>query len=193
MIELLKASHYKKMRWKNGEGYTLEIARSVGESLAEFDWRISMADVKTSGDFSKFNGMNRFLTVLEGQGLSLRIDDDFKHLKTLQSVEFGGDSVVSCELLAGHIRDFNLIYNPKKFDAQYQWIFSPEALEIPISSDVMFIFNQSVEALVIEIGQQIFHLEHQDSLKLEDEKSLKTIILNQQFLKQTCLIQLTKI
>ena len=35
MIELLKASHYKKMRWKNGEGYTLEIARSVGESLAE--------------------------------------------------------------------------------------------------------------------------------------------------------------
>ena len=193
MIELLKASHYKKMRWKNGEGYTLEIARSVGESLAEFDWRISMADVKTSGDFSKFNGMNRFLTVLEGQGLSLRIDDDFKHLKTLQSVEFSGDSIVSCELLAGQIRDFNLIYNPKMFYAQYQWIFSPEVSEIPISSDLIFIFNQSVEALVIEIDQQTFHLQHQDSLKLENEKSLQAITLNQQFLKQACLIQLTKI
>ena len=193
MIELLKASHYKKMRWKNGEGYTLEIARSVGESLDEFDWRISMADVKTSGDFSKFNGMNRFLTVLQGQGISLCIDHAFKHLKTLQSVEFSGDSAVICELLAGQIRDFNLIYNPKKFYAQYQWIFSPEVSEIPISSDLIFIFNQSVEPLVIEIDQQTFHLQHQDSLKLENEKSLQAIILNQQFLKQTCLIQLTKI
>ncbi|MNT71938.1 HutD [compost metagenome] len=111
----------------------------------------------------------------------------------MQSIEFSGDSVVICKLLAGHIRDFNLIYNPKKFDAQYQWIFSPEVSEIPISSDLIFIFNQSVEALVIEIDQQTFHLQHQDSLKLENEKSLKAIILNQQFLKQTCLIQLTKI
>ena len=90
-------------------------------------------------------------------------------------------------------RDFNLIYNPKMFYAQYQWIFSPEVSEIPISSDLIFIFNQSVEALVIEIDQQTFHLQHQDSLKLENEKSLKAIMLNQQFLKQTCLIQLTKI
>ncbi len=37
MIELLEIPHYKKMRWKNGEGYTLEIARSVGESLDEFE------------------------------------------------------------------------------------------------------------------------------------------------------------
>ncbi|WP_171498401.1 HutD/Ves family protein, partial [Acinetobacter bereziniae] len=113
MIELLEIPHYKKMRWKNGEGYTLEIARSVGESLDEFEWRISMADVKSAGEFSKFNGMQRFLTVLEGQGISLNIDSELKYLHTLQSVSFSGESGVYCELLAGQIRDFNLIYDPQ--------------------------------------------------------------------------------
>ncbi len=35
------------MLWKNGAGFTLEIARSQGDT--DFEWRISMADVTTSG------------------------------------------------------------------------------------------------------------------------------------------------
>ncbi|MDR0237243.1 HutD family protein [Acinetobacter sp.] len=193
MIELLEIPHYKKMRWKNGEGYTLEIARSAGESLDEFEWRISMADVKSAGEFSKFNGMQRFLTVLEGQGISLNIDGELKYLHTLQTVLFSGESVVHCELLAGQIRDFNLIYDPKKISAQYQWIFTQERFEIPISSDFIFIFNQSLKQLEIIIDEKIFCLKHQSCLKIENEKLAKSLILNPQFSLQTCLIQLTKI
>ncbi len=47
MIELIRADQYTKMLWKNGAGFTLEIARSQGEG--DFEWRISMADVTTSG------------------------------------------------------------------------------------------------------------------------------------------------
>ena len=193
MIELLEIPHYKKMRWKNGEGYTLEIARSTGESLDEFEWRISMADVKSAGEFSKFKGMQRFLTVLEGQGISLNIDSKLKYLHTLQTVLFSGESVVHCELLAGQIRDFNLIYDPKKISAQYQWIFTQEQFEIPISSDFMFIFNQSIKPLEVTIDEKIFCLKHQSCLKIENEKLAKSLILNPQFSPQTCLIQLTKI
>jgi environmental stress-induced protein Ves len=193
MIELLEIPHYKKMRWKNGEGYTLEIARSAGESLDEFEWRISMADVKSAGEFSKFNGMQRFLTVLEGQGISLNIDGELKYLHTLQTVLFSGESVVHCELLAGQIRDFNLINKTKKISAQYQWIFTQERFEIPISSDFIFIFNQSLKQLEIIIDEKIFCLKHQSCLKIENEKLAKSLILNPQFSLQTCLIQLTKI
>ncbi|KAF1021778.1 MAG: Protein Ves [Acinetobacter bereziniae] len=193
MIELLEIPHYKKMRWKNGEGYTLEIARSTGESLDEFEWRISMADVKSAGEFSKFKGMQRFLTVLEGQGISLNIDSKLKYLHTLQTVLFSGESVVHCELLAGQIRDFNLIYDPKKISAQYQWIFTQEQFEIPISSDFMFIFNQSIKPLEVTIDEKIFYLQHQSCLKIENKKLSKSLILNPQFSPQTCLIQLTKI
>ncbi|NUF63262.1 HutD family protein, partial [Acinetobacter bereziniae] len=162
MIELLEIPHYKKMRWKNGQGYTLEIARSLGESLDEFEWRISMADIKSAGSFSKFNGMQRFLTVLEGQGISLNIDSELKYLHTLQSVSFNGESEVYCELLAGQIRDFNLIYDPQKISAQYQWIFTQERLEIPIFSDFIFVFNQSIKPLEVTIDEKIFYLQHQN-------------------------------
>ncbi len=47
MIQHLSSADYKRMLWKNGAGYTIELARSEESSLESFDWRISMADVKT--------------------------------------------------------------------------------------------------------------------------------------------------
>ncbi len=149
MIQHLSSADYKQMLWKNGAGYTVELARSEGNSLEEFDWRISMADVKTAGVFSKFEGMQRILTVLQGQGIMLNIDHHLKHLQTLESVTFSGDSVVSCELLNGEIRDFNLIYDPKKFHADYEWMFESVFSEIKSSADLIFIFNQSLEPFLL--------------------------------------------
>ncbi|MCH7296912.1 HutD family protein [Acinetobacter higginsii] len=193
MIQHLDTADYKQMLWKNGAGYTIELARSDGDSLDTFDWRISMADVKTSGDFSKFNGMQRILTVLEGAGIVLNIDDDSEHLKTLESAQFSGDRTTSCRLIDGSIRDFNLIYDPKQFHARLQWYFEPPKTEIFSSADLFFIFNQSTELLDIEIDGQIFQLQHHESLYIEQEKSLKKVVLNPQILKQTCLIELIKI
>lgn len=193
MIEQLTTAHYKKMRWKNGSGYTVELARSEGESLDVFDWRISMADVKLAGEFSKFHGMQRILTVLEGQGIVLNVDDDCRHLKILQSVQFSGEREVSCELPHGQIQDFNLIYDPKKVNARYQWISEPTTSEIFSSADLIFIFNQSLELLEIEVDQQVFHLQHQESLKIQHGKLLKSIVLRASLLKRACLIELKKV
>ncbi|EPG37462.1 HutD/Ves family protein [Acinetobacter colistiniresistens] len=192
MIQQLSVSDYQQMLWKNGAGYTRELARSDGDGLDAFDWRISMADVKTSGDFSKFNGMQRILTVLEGAGIILKIDDDSEHLKTLQSAQFSGDSTTSCELSDGPIRDFNLIYNPDKWCSRYQWIREPTSSELFSSADLIFIFNQSPEPLEIEVEQQIFCLAQHESLKIEQQKALKKLVLKPQHLKQACLIELTK-
>jgi len=193
MIQHLDTADYKQMLWKNGAGYTIELARSDGDSLDAFDWRISMADVKTSGDFSKFNGMRRILTVLEGAGIVLNIDGDSEHLKTLQSAQFSGDSTTSCELTDGPIRDFNLIYNPEKWRSRYQWIFESASTEIFSSADLILIFNQSAEPLQVEIDRQVFLLTHQQSLKIEQQKALKKLVLKSERFKQACLIELTKI
>lgn len=74
MIQVLTAQQYREMPWKNGLGVTLEIARSHGEALDDFDWRISIADVKTAGSFSYFPKKQRVLSILEGTGLALKID-----------------------------------------------------------------------------------------------------------------------
>lgn len=193
MIKQLSSTDYRQMLWKNGAGYTVELARSAGENLDTFDWRISMADVKSAGDFSRFNGMQRILTVLEGQGIELSIDDKHEPLTTLQSVQFSGESATRCKLIDGPIRDFNLIYDPKQFHARLQWYFEPTKTEIFSSADLIFIFNQSTEPLEIEIDGQVFQLQHQEILYIEQEKSLKKVVLNPQILKQTCLIELIKI
>ena len=161
MIQHLSSADYKCMLWKNGAGYTIELARSEGSSLELFDWRISMADVKTSGSLSKFDGMQRYLTVLEGQDILLNIDHQVKHLQYLESIKFSRDSQVSCELPNGKIRDFNLIYDAKKFHADYEWMFESAASEITSSADLFFVFNQSLEPLEIKINESIFYLEHQ--------------------------------
>lgn len=193
MIQHLSSADYKCMLWKNGAGYTIELARSEGSSLELFDWRISMADVKTSGSFSKFDGMQRYLTVLEGQDILLNIDHQVKHLQYLESIKFSGDSQVSCELPNGKIRDFNLIYDAKKFHADYEWMFESTASELKSSADLFFVFNQSLEPLEIKINESIFYLEHQESLIIKDQNCLKSIVFGKQNKKQVCAIQLTKI
>ena len=193
MIEQLTPSQYRQMRWKNGAGYTLELARSEGESLAEFDWRISMADVSTSGSFSQFNGMQRILTVLEGAGIELNIEGDSQTLTTLQSAQFSGSAAVNSHLQDGPIRDFNLIYDPHKYAAHYQWFDQHQPTEILSSADVIFIFQRSPSLLDIRVDGQKFQLEHQHSLNIQIPKKLKHLRLSASSSAQYCLIELTKI
>jgi environmental stress-induced protein Ves len=192
MMQLLSFSDYKKMPWKNGAGYTLELARSAGQDLAAFDWRISMADVTTSGAFSPFLGMQRLLTVLEGEGIDLHIEDQTLRLNAMQTAQFGGEQAVSCDLVAGAIRDFNLIYDPDKYAARYQWIHTAEPLEVFSSADVIFLFNSAKHPLEIWVDGQVQGLEYQHSLIIQAHQKLKHLQLNATQVRQCCLIELTK-
>ncbi|OTG81730.1 HutD family protein [Acinetobacter sp. ANC 4648] len=152
MIQVLTQQHYKKMPWKNGLGFTLEVARSHGVGLDDFDWRVSIADVKTAGQFSYFKNKQRILGVLEGQGLTLQIDQIRKvSLEQKQFFAFHGESEVCAELLSGEIRDFNLIYNPQKIAARLQWINSTQVSSVISDAKHILIFN-AAKQLDIEIG-----------------------------------------
>jgi uncharacterized protein len=67
-IRLLAASERRAAPWKNGGGVTREIAVAPeGASLDAFDWRVSTAEVASAGPFSRFEGVDRILTVLTGE------------------------------------------------------------------------------------------------------------------------------
>ncbi len=67
-LRVLWAAGYVEQPWKNGGGVTREIALGpTGAGLANFDWRVSLADVSEFGPFSTFPGVDRTLTVLDGQ------------------------------------------------------------------------------------------------------------------------------
>lgn len=118
-LRLLRAHDYRRMAWKNGGGITTEIARRDGDGDA-FDWRISIAEIAQDGDFSIFPGVDRELMLLDGGGVELAIGDDEPVALTrrYQKHAFPGEAPVSCRLLDGPTRDFNLMVRRGRFAAE---------------------------------------------------------------------------
>jgi uncharacterized protein len=59
--------------WRNGGGVTREVA-VAGSGGQDFEWRISIADVNAAGPFSAFPGIERIITLLDGERMDLLID-----------------------------------------------------------------------------------------------------------------------
>jgi len=97
--------------WKNGAGLTREIAFG-GPSAAEFDWRISVAEVTHDAPFSAFPGIDRCITLLQGAGMRLRAADgrvDHALIEPLTPFRFSGDVALTATLLGGACNDFNVM------------------------------------------------------------------------------------
>lgn len=106
------------MPWKNGAGWTSEIARwPAGEA---WDWRLSVADIDADAPFSAFPGVERALVLLSGNGIRLRFGGGRSHelLPPHGCLRFAGEADVAGELIEGPTRDFNLMWRREACDAQ---------------------------------------------------------------------------
>ncbi len=118
-MRIIAPENFKNVPWKNGLGYTLELAISANSTLANFDWRLSIATVSENGLFSDFSGYSRNLVLIDGEGISLchdeRDTDDLT--KKLQFARFDGGNKTVSRLHQGAIKDFNVMVNAQHFDA----------------------------------------------------------------------------
>ena len=57
--------------WRNGGGVTRELV--AWPPQGEWQWRMSVAEVESSGPFSRFEGVQRWFAVLSGEGVALDI------------------------------------------------------------------------------------------------------------------------
>lgn len=110
-MKVLGPKDYQRMPWKNGQGMTTEIARFPADGFGRFQWRVSIADVVSAGTFSAFTGYDRFIACIEGEGMTLTVDGSPPEAvaREAQPFFFSGDAAVSCDLIGGPTRDFNLI------------------------------------------------------------------------------------
>lgn len=116
-MKVIKASEYRRDRWKNGGGWTSEIASgqlSVGVAPASTDWhwRLSVADIEQDGPFSIFPGVDRILMLIDGAGMHLRFADGEAVAVTPSHsrIDFAGERALDCALVDGPTRDFNLMW-----------------------------------------------------------------------------------
>ncbi len=103
--------------WRNGGGVTREVVASGGSDPQDFDWRISIADVSQPGPFSAFPGVDRVITLVEGERMDLVIDGVVHVLGLHESFSFDGASQASCSLPAGPTRDLNVMTRSDRLSA----------------------------------------------------------------------------
>ncbi|AZC22111.1 MULTISPECIES: HutD family protein [Pseudomonas] len=183
---LLRAADYPRMPWKNGGGSTEEITRDSGTGLEGFGWRLSIADIGESGGFSSFAGYQRIITVLQGAGMQLSVDgQEGRPLLPFDPFAFSGASQVSCNLLGGAIRDFNLIYSPERYLARLQWFDGQQRFFT--QAHTVLVFSAAEQAWVDVTGATVQALGRFDCLRLDGNAGLLEMALD----GHCCVIELT--
>jgi environmental stress-induced protein Ves len=101
---------YRKMPWRNGRGFTLEIAREP-EKGEDFAWRLSLADIDGDGEFSAYPGYRRALVLIAGPTLHLRFRRHGSRLldPSRRGARFEGDWQTHCAVPNGRCTDLSLI------------------------------------------------------------------------------------
>jgi environmental stress-induced protein Ves len=117
MIDVIRADRVEPQAWRNGGGLTRELltwpspsAGSPGSSGQDWQLRISMAEITRDGDFSAFDGIERWFAVVEGAGVLLRFATH-RSLLTPEGepVSFDGAAPPHAELSEGATLDLNLM------------------------------------------------------------------------------------
>jgi uncharacterized protein len=118
VVRVVPANEYVRVRWSNGLGWTREIAR--GPEGDAWDWRLSIAEIERDAAFSRFEGIEREMVLVEGNGLRLRFGNGRvdELLPPHAGVRFPGEAQVQGEPLEGRATAFNLMWRRARIDAQ---------------------------------------------------------------------------
>lgn len=111
-MEIIRFADIRPEPWRNGGGVTRELASHPKAASAQdgaWDWRVSIADVSKAGEFSAFPGMERVITIIDGELLLLSVDGSEHPLEKYRPFRFSGDAPSSATLPTGDIRDLNVI------------------------------------------------------------------------------------
>jgi len=164
-MQLLKNHQHRRMPWKNGGGVTVEIAVFPEDaSVDNFDWRISTATVASDGPFSVFTGIDRTLSVLEGDGITLSVEGlaDQELKGETPPFSFPADSPTSAKLLGSAITDLNVMTRRGRFAHQVSRHLVTEPVNLSLNGATVLVFCSSGAVKAGEI-----QLEVNDCLRLE--------------------------
>ncbi|GAA2826602.1 hypothetical protein GCM10010441_58850 [Kitasatospora paracochleata] len=138
-VEVLRADERAATPWLNGGGVTREVAGfPAGAGLTDFAWRVSLADVGQGGPFSRFEGIDRVITVVDGAGMALTVDG-VEHVlpAPYHPFAFAGDSDTDCRLLGGPVVDFNVMTRRGRAAATVEIAEAPRTVDVPADADAV--------------------------------------------------------
>ncbi|GAC1316112.1 MAG: HutD family protein [Collimonas sp.] len=153
-MRLISFEQLQAVPWKNGGGMTRELhGYPAAASFDDFLWRVSIADVTRSGAFSSFPGVDRVITLLEGDGMQLlSASGEQASLKRLQPHRFRGEEQVSAQLDGTACLDFNLMLRRGAVTGAVEIWHADK--DLPRGCDLLFCVQGRWDVLT-ESGEQI--------------------------------------
>ena len=156
------------MPWANGRGTSYEIASDRNES-GEWTWRLAMAPVNEDGAFSRIECVNRFLAVVEGNGMLLSVDRKKLQCRPMHVVRFRGDAITDATLTDGPITDINLMIRRKEADGEMAIVTESGLLR---GASIVVAIGGSAQ---LQSGVSMIELETHDSILECDAETVSLV------------------
>ncbi|WP_233868916.1 HutD/Ves family protein [Paraburkholderia adhaesiva] len=173
-VALLRGADLVASPWKNGGGVTREIAAASVETqdatLDSFAWRVSVADVAQPGPFSRFEGVERTLVLLEGAGMLLDeagpASTTHALVQPLDTARFAGETAIDARLVDGPTRDFNLMVRRDAARGTLDVWRAPMVREIAAQTVLLYCAKGAFDVRV-DRGESAFSLVTGDTLRID--------------------------
>lgn len=170
-VRVLFPHHWQTQAWKNGGGITHEIARD--DDAAGIRWRLSIAEVASDGPFSRFDGIDRIILMLNGNGFCLhgvganpeRIEQRW------QPFAFAGETAIQCTLVDGPVRDFNVMSRRGAVSARLQVLRLNAERQVAAITEQTLVFVASGQVFA-ELNGHGYLLSAEQTLQLQQEQGL---------------------
>jgi environmental stress-induced protein Ves len=133
---MLRARDRIAVPWKNGGGLTREVAvHPQGSGLDDFDWRVSIAEVRSGGPFSVFPGIERQMAVLSGRlALSMTGGEPLTLSPASPPLSFAGEVAVIAQPLQEPVTDLNLMARRARCSGRLTRHVARTAEPLPVSA-----------------------------------------------------------
>jgi uncharacterized protein len=173
-VALLRGADLVASPWKNGGGVTREIAvardETQGAALDAFAWRVSVADVAQAGPFSRFEGVERTLVLLEGSGMLLdeagTVTKTHALVQALDIARFAGETAIDARLVDGPTRDFNLMVRRDAARGTLDVWRAPVVCDIAAQTVLLYCAQGALDVRV-DRGERAFSLGVGDTLRID--------------------------
>jgi uncharacterized protein len=146
-LHLRRYEDQKIVPWRNGGGLTREIGvLNCAHSPSDILWRVSAATVVADGQFSRFDGIDRSIAVLAGNGLILRSSTDQVTLTTDSAPHsFRGETGIYAHNVDGPTIDLNVMTQRGRFVHSMSRLIVDQPMTILTQADVtMLVFGGEV-------------------------------------------------
>lgn len=182
-VRVLRREEHLRMPWRNGGGITAQVASSPDDGLAQFDWRVSFAEVEHSGEFSTFPGVDRVIVLVDGPAMTLTVDGVPHELQRHRSFSFDGESRTECAVV-GPTSDLNVMTRRGRIQADVELLELDVAPRSTRPADEVLVAVLAGEGSITQGGQahelrarDVFASDHREPVTVAGQGTAAVICL----------------